>query len=246
MTTPMPPAPPGPLPAPVPSGSPVQLTIAHADTYSRGLAVLGLPLLYGRLIALIPVAIVLFFIGIAAIVTAWIMQFAVLFTGRYPPGAHTFVTGYLRLSSRTGAWAFGLVDTYPGFSTQPSPTGSAAPHPVVVSIAHAEQYSRGLGFLGCIFFIGRVIALLPILIVLYILRIVSFLVAWIMQFAVLFTGSYPAGAHDFVSSYLRLGLARRGVAAGPHRQVPGAQHAALTECTAAAGRLGECAVQLTG
>jgi hypothetical protein len=180
--------------------------VAHADTYSRGLAVLGIPLLYGRIIALIPVFVVLFVIGIAAFVVALVMQFAVLFTGAYPEGAHSFVSGYLRLSLRTSAWLFGLTDKYPGFSTQPSPPGSAAPHPVQVSIPHADTYSRGLAFLGCILFVGRLIALIPVLFVLYFLRIAGFFVAWVMQFAVLFTGRYPEGAHGFVAGYLRLEL----------------------------------------
>lgn len=98
---------------------PVQLSIEHAPKYSRGLAVLGCLFLYGRVIALIPVLIVLWVLGIVAGLVAWIMQFGVLFTGKYPEGTHRFVTGFLRLSVRTQAWAFGLVDRYPGFSMQP-------------------------------------------------------------------------------------------------------------------------------
>jgi uncharacterized membrane protein len=97
----------------------VQLSIAYQERYSQGLGCLGIPFLYGRLIALLPVAIVLYFFMIAAFLVAWIMQFVVLFTGRYPRGAHNFVTGVLRLSIRTNAWAFGLTDRYPGFSIEP-------------------------------------------------------------------------------------------------------------------------------
>lgn len=103
----------------VTSGHPVQLTIGHQPHYSRGLAVLGCLLLYGRIIALIPVLIVLYILAIVASLLAWIMQFGVLFTGRYPEGPHRFLTGFLRLSVRTQAWAFGLTDRYPGFSLQP-------------------------------------------------------------------------------------------------------------------------------
>jgi len=204
MTTPMPPAPPAPAPT---SGHPVQVSIEHAGEYSRGLAVLGCLLLYGRLIALIPVFIVLFVLGIAAIFTAWILQFAVLVTGSYPEGGHRFLTAFMRLSLRASSFGFGLTDKYPGFSMQtsppPSPAGTPA-HPVQLSIVHAEKYSRGLAALGCIFFFGRLIALIPVLFVLYFLRIASFVVAWFMQFAVLFTGKYPEGAHAFVGGYLRM------------------------------------------
>lgn len=206
MTTPMPP-PPAALPEPPPaSGHPVQLSIEHADTYSRGLAVLGIPLLDGRVIALIPVFIVLLVVGIAAFVAALVLQFVVLFTGKYPEGGHTFVSGYLRLAVRASAWVFGLTDRYPGFSTQAAPAGGSSPHTVELSIEHAHEYSRGLAFLGCIVFIGRLIALVPVLFVLYFLRIAAFIVAWVMQFAVLFTGTYPEGAHRFVCGYLRLSI----------------------------------------
>ena len=76
--------PPGAAPS---SGHPVQLSIVRSDRYSRGLAVLGLPVLYGRFIALIPVYVVLLVVGIAAFLTAWVLQFVVLFTGKYPEGA---------------------------------------------------------------------------------------------------------------------------------------------------------------
>lgn len=95
------------------SGDPVQLTIAHQQSYSRGLAFLGCIFFFGRAIALIPILIVLYIVGIAAGLVAWIMQFAVLFTGRYPEGAHGFVTGYLRWNTRAVAWLYGLTDKYP-------------------------------------------------------------------------------------------------------------------------------------
>ena len=95
------------------SGDPVQLTIELQPSYSRGLAFLGIFFFLGRFIALIPIFIVLYLLGIAAGLVAWIMQFAVLFTGKYPEGAHSFVTGFLRWNVRATAWAYGLSDKYP-------------------------------------------------------------------------------------------------------------------------------------
>ncbi|MHB8439005.1 MAG: DUF4389 domain-containing protein [Acidimicrobiales bacterium] len=215
----MPPAPPAPQAPPPMSGHPVQLTVEYQPKYSRGWAVLGLPFLYGRFLVLIPVAIYLFILAIAAMLTAWIMQFAVLFTGRYPQGAHRFVTGLLRLEARVNAFAFGLTDKYP-FQTAPSlPQGPQKR--VELSIEHQAQYSRGLALLGCLFFFGRAIALLPVLIVLYVLRIAGIVVAWIMQFAVLFTGRYPQGAHDFVLGYLRLEMRASAFLFGLTDKYPG-------------------------
>jgi hypothetical protein len=95
------------------SSNPVRLSIDHQEHYSRGLAILGCLLLYGRIIALIPIFIVLYFVGIAAFIVGWVMQFAVLFTGKYPAGPHSFLTGYLRWTVRVQAWLFGLTDKYP-------------------------------------------------------------------------------------------------------------------------------------
>jgi hypothetical protein len=200
---------------PVSSGHPVQVTIPHQASYSRGLALLGVPFLYLRQIALIPVSIVLFVVGIAAFITALVMQFVVLFTGSYPEGAHSFVSGLLRLGARTVAWEFGLVDRYPGFSLQPGD------HPVQMSIAHASEYSRGFAVLGCILFIGRAIALIPVLVVVYILGIASVVVAWIMQIGAVFTGRYPEGAHRFVSGFVRLDMRAQAWMLGLVDQYPG-------------------------
>jgi hypothetical protein len=58
-------------------------------------------------------------VGIAAIIVVWIAFWAVLFTGRYPPSFHEFVTGYLRWSTRVSAYLYGLTDKYPPFRLSP-------------------------------------------------------------------------------------------------------------------------------
>jgi hypothetical protein len=65
----------------------------------------------------IPHYIVLFFLGIAAVVCIVIAWFAILFTGRYPRGLFDFVVGVGRWGVRVSAYAFLLVtDRYPPFS----------------------------------------------------------------------------------------------------------------------------------
>lgn len=65
----------------------------------------------------IPHYIVLFFLGIAAIVSIIIAWFAILFTGRYPKGLFDFVVGVFRWCLRVAAYAFLLTtDRYPPFS----------------------------------------------------------------------------------------------------------------------------------
>lgn len=92
---------------------PVRVDIEYKSHYSRGLSILGCLLLYGRVIAAIPILIVLYILGIVTFIVAWIMQFAVLFTGHYPEGAHEFVTGFIRWQTRTQAFILGVSDKYP-------------------------------------------------------------------------------------------------------------------------------------
>jgi hypothetical protein len=67
----------------------------------------------------IPHFIVLFFLGIAAVVAVIITWFSILFTGRYPRGVFDFVEGVLRWALRVEAYALLLVtDRYPPFSLE--------------------------------------------------------------------------------------------------------------------------------
>ena len=64
----------------------------------------------------IPHYIVLFFLGIGALVAVIVAWFAIIFTGRYPQNLFRFVVGVLRWSNRVNAYAFLLVtDEYPPF-----------------------------------------------------------------------------------------------------------------------------------
>jgi hypothetical protein len=98
---------------------PVQLSVEYPEHSSRVLAALSIPFFLLRLIMLIPALFVLYFVGIAAAVVVWIAFWAVLFTGRYPPAFHSFVTGYVRWSTRTTCFLYGLTDQYPPFSLEP-------------------------------------------------------------------------------------------------------------------------------
>jgi Domain of unknown function (DUF4389) len=65
----------------------------------------------------IPHYIVLFFLGIGALVAVIVAWFAILFTGRYPKALFDFVVGVGRWNLRVAAYAFLLVtDEYPPFS----------------------------------------------------------------------------------------------------------------------------------
>ena len=60
---------------------------------------------------------VLFFLGIGALVAVMIAWFAIVFIGRYPRGLFDYVVGVMRWSNRVTGYALVLVtDEYPPFS----------------------------------------------------------------------------------------------------------------------------------
>src|SRR3989441_10070149 len=68
----------------------------------------------------IPHYILLAFLSIAALVAVIIARFAMLFTGRYPPGLFDFLLRGLRWGNRVNAYAFVLLtDQYPPFRLSP-------------------------------------------------------------------------------------------------------------------------------
>jgi hypothetical protein len=69
-----------------------------------------------RIFMAIPQLIVLWLLGIAAIVITIIGWFGALFTGRLPVFAADFLTGYLRWLSRVYAYNYLLTDVYPPFT----------------------------------------------------------------------------------------------------------------------------------
>ena len=69
-----------------------------------------------KIITSIPHIIILFFLYLAVFVVVVIAWFAILFTGRYPQGLHTFVAGVFRWSLRVQAYIISLTDDYPPFS----------------------------------------------------------------------------------------------------------------------------------
>ena len=97
---------------------PLTLSVEYPATLSRWL---NFPLFIGlfiKLLLAIPHLIILFFLYIAAFVVVVVAQFAILFSGSFPEGMHTFVVGVGRWGTRVNAYAYGLTDAYPPFSTK--------------------------------------------------------------------------------------------------------------------------------
>jgi hypothetical protein len=69
-----------------------------------------------RFLWLIPIALFLAVVSLAAAVVVFLAFFAVLFTGRWPEGMRRFVVGTTRLWVRVSAYGYLLVDDYPPFT----------------------------------------------------------------------------------------------------------------------------------
>jgi hypothetical protein len=69
-----------------------------------------------RFLWIIPIALYMVVMVIAAFFVYIAAFFAVLFTGRWPSGMRTFVLGVMRLGTRVQAYGRLLVDEYPPFS----------------------------------------------------------------------------------------------------------------------------------
>ena len=89
-----------------------------------------------RQLAAIPHYIVLAFVGIAAFVLWFVVQWVILFVASFPRGMWDIEAGYVRWYTRVNAYALGLVDRYPPFSMSPSlsaggpgASGAAPPPP---------------------------------------------------------------------------------------------------------------------
>ena len=89
----------------------------------------------------VPHAIVLAFLWLAALVLTVVAGVAILFTGRYPRPIFEFNAGVFRWTWRVAFYAIGAfgTDRYPPFRLAPDPT-----YPADLTIAYPEHLSRGL------------------------------------------------------------------------------------------------------
>lgn len=92
----------------------VILDIPFPEKISRGLLVLRI--LFGFFYVIIPHFFVLFFRYIAVGVLLFIAWWAVLITGKFPEGFHSFISGTIRWEIRVGIYLGFMTDEYPPFS----------------------------------------------------------------------------------------------------------------------------------
>jgi hypothetical protein len=177
----------------MPADYPITLEIQRPEKSSR---LLNFPLGIGttiRAILLIPHWIILYFLQIVASILYFIACFAILFTGRYPQGLFNFWVGYTRWTSNFYGYLVGVYDKYPPFSMDAQPD-----YPLTFDARYPESLSRVLNFPLFIGLFIKAILLIPHLIVIVFLVLVAYVVLFIAQFAILFTGSFPEGMHRFL------------------------------------------------
>jgi hypothetical protein len=94
----------------------IVLDIAYPEKLSRGLLLVRL-FLAGFYVG-IPHGFCLIFRMIACYFIMFIAWWAVLITGKYPAGMHSFVVGTLRWMMRVTAYLYFMTDEYPPFSSK--------------------------------------------------------------------------------------------------------------------------------
>jgi hypothetical protein len=182
MTTPMASAPSSP--------DPLQLEL-HAPLGVARWRVIGNPIMA------IPHIIFLYVLHFVVSVITLIAWFAILFTGKYPPGLFDFAAGVMRYQWRVGTFYLFMREPYPAFAV-PSGPGDPGDDPATLSIVRPEKLSRGLIFIKWLLVIPSYIVLLVLAIGAYVALVIAF-------FAVLFTGSWPEGLRRYVIGVARLG-----------------------------------------
>ncbi len=162
--------------------------VKHQESYSRG--ELLLRYMFGIFYIIIPHMFVLFFVTLASMFVGMIAFWAILITGKFPPGLFNFQLGVRRWNLRLGARLSNLADGYPAF-------GLNAEDPnTMIEMTPPEKSNRGTVLLRAMF--GFIYVLIPHGFCLYFLMIASAFCGMIAFWAILFTGKYPAGMHNFV------------------------------------------------
>jgi hypothetical protein len=145
-----------------------------------------------RVVLAVPHLVILYFLGIAVGVVAFIGWFGALVTGRLPGFAREFVSGYLGWACRVGAYMLLLTDSYPPFDFT-----DGGRYPAQLAIPPADTLNRlavffrlllaiPAWFLGIFLIYGTLAVIAP--------------VGWLIA---LIGGRLPAPVHQAFTAVLR-------------------------------------------
>ncbi len=171
----------------------MQLYIEHQESYSR--SSLLVRSIFGLFFIVFPHTVALAIAGLWGAVLRFISFWVILFTGRYPESMFEYQVGLMNWSLRLNATLLNLVDGYPPFGV------SSRPDNVQLVVEYPESIDRGLVLLRV--FLGAFYVVLPHGIVLYFRTLLGLVIAFLAFLAVLFSGHYPKGFHNFMVGTLR-------------------------------------------
>ncbi|HXL88184.1 MAG TPA: DUF4389 domain-containing protein [Streptosporangiaceae bacterium] len=163
--------------------APVLVSFAGPRPQSRGSVLV-------RIVLVIPHLIVLYLLGIAVEVVAFLGWWGALFTGRLPAFAAQFLTGYLRWLTRVFAYTCLLTDVYPPF------TFDDAAYPVRVTVLPGSLNRLAVLFRLILAFPAMLLQMLVTYGAFTIVAIASWLI-------VLVRGSMPESLHLALAAALR-------------------------------------------
>jgi hypothetical protein len=167
--------------------------VKHQDSYSRGELILRS--MFGGLYIALPHALALIFLLIGSMFINIIAFWAILITGKFPEGMFNYQLNLQRWSLRVNSRLMNLSDGYPAFGL------SAQDSNIMIEVERQESYSR-LSVLGRQMF-GFLYVYFPHMFCLVFLQIGVMLVRLIAFWAVLITGKYPKGMHDYMVGVMR-------------------------------------------
>jgi hypothetical protein len=171
----------------------MKIGIKHQESYSRGSLILRS--LFGGLYIALPHGFLLIFMSIASSFVGIINFWSILITGKMIRSMFDFQLNLMRWSLRVNARLMNLSDGYPAFGMTHNDAD------VILDIEYPETSNRVSVLLRAMFGIWYV--LIPHAFLLFFLQIGVMFVRMIAFWAVLFTGKYPEGMHNYMVGVLR-------------------------------------------
>jgi len=169
----------------VPQQHPIQLEVTDDLRRTRLTA-------FFRLLLAIPHFVWLALLGIVVVIAEIGNWFATLIQGRSPEAIHGFLAVYLRYSTHVTAYTLLIADPYPGFGF----INLKEDYPIDLHVAPPMEQNR-----WTVFF--RLLIAIPAMIVAYVLRSLSGILALFSWVMAVLTAHVPEGIRNFAALALR-------------------------------------------
>ncbi|HQA52964.1 MAG TPA: DUF4389 domain-containing protein, partial [Spirochaetota bacterium] len=173
----------------------VNFSVDYTIRYSRFKALLKLLFIYN--ISLIPHFISLMVYSPASVLINFINNIIVLFTGKGEKDYVMLSEKMLRYSCALSAVMSGIIEENPPFAGR-----NDVDYPLQFNIVRPENNSRVLAFLR-LSVVGILAALLPHLIIFFIISVGASIFSLIGLISIIITGKYPNFLFDFLVRYFR-------------------------------------------